>query len=511
MAEPPVAVTPTGIRAGDRATSEALCARRGAAVVGYCQQIAAPGEAVAAAAESFARFRVAVIATPDSDGVDPDILLLSATRHAAARHAPRPALAKVVAQLGGGCRGPQTCALVPELLAARAEDALSDADRLRLSRHVQGCQTCEAAQRRFSAAEATYHNPPDAPPDATTTAAIVGALSPASPRGQTAVAEPVPADAGQRLAAALATPISASPSTRIRDTRPGEPEAADPGPDWPDDSRSVTAARLARVAAAPVAAATARPDGPAPPAPLDPPVGPPGTAVHADDDFGEEVVALESLLDLDEDWGEPAHGPARLPPPPTRHLSDRGDSPELDDDSLEPGQTRRRPWWVLLTPFVVVLAAIFLAVAIAGVLHHSSGHTGTARVIPRPAAVATPVPAANAVRHRAVHHHRRHHHVAATNPTGTSASALSVSPRPSDVVAGATAPSASRPAASPVTPAPSTPASPTPTPAVAAPAPPATSPPATSVQSGGSSTAAPPASGGAPATGAPSTFQATGG
>ena len=174
---PAAGISPAGLRAGDPATCEALCERRGAAVIAYCEHVAAPGAAVAAAAEGFARFRATVIVTPEGADVDPDLLLLSATRHAAAERAPRPALARIATQLGGGHRKPQACALVPELLAARSEGQLSDADRLRLDRHVRGCRSCEDAQRRFGAAEAAYRNPPDAPPDAVATTAIVSALT----------------------------------------------------------------------------------------------------------------------------------------------------------------------------------------------------------------------------------------------------------------------------------------------------------------------------------------------
>jgi len=525
MAEPPVPVTPAGIRSGDRATAEALTARRGAAVLAYCERVAAPGQAQTAAAEAFTRFRAAVIATPDSDGVDPEILLLSATRHAAARHAPRPALAGVAARLGAGRRGPQACALVPELLAARAEGALTDADRLRLSRHLQRCQTCEAAQQRFSAAEAAYHNPTDRPPSGQVSAAIVAALTargPGRPDADAGTDSAGSKDPGERLAAVLAMPIAAEPEADPAvPRRAGEPAGADPGPTWPDESQFVTAARIAPVAT-PVAAGVVATERE-------------GAAVALDDDARGEITALQStlghpveveplgaaeseLFDDDEDDG---HGPGRLPPPPRRF--GRHAAAEVGADDLAPvgaaaavhpfsSSSRRRPPWALLLPLAVVLVAIFIGLALAGVFHGSHAH---AAARPLPAAV-TPTPTPAPRHHVRRHHH--HHHVSASataaassagvaSPTATASTPptpTSLAPRDGDDTS----------SSSPSAPTKSTGTSPSPAaPTASAPTTPtAGSGPATSLQSGGSSTAAPPAGGGAPASGTPSaTFQPAGG
>ncbi len=579
MSEPPVAVTPAGIRAGDRATGEELCARRGAAVLAYCERVAAPGAAVTAAAEGFARFRSAVIATPDSQGVDPEVLLLSATRHAAARHAPRPALARVAAQLGARRRGPQTCALVPELLAARAEGALSDADRLRLSRHVQRCGTCQATQSRFGAAEAAYRSPPDAAPDARATAMIVAALTKRVGMGDTPGAGE-PDDPGRRLAAVLATPIrgdagqtaadgddapggeaashdadaadsdtvASGPGTDDADAdaphadavrserdapydRDGDrgldapssspavvPTSADPGPDWPDDSRIVTAARIARFSAAPMAAVSSPVGGPAPKGHAEAsPAQRSRTPVPVQDGVGDELAVLQSTLDvaavppaaaaapaeddgpddeLDDaaDWVESGHGPGLLPPPPPRRIRRRRDallvtgraSLGLDDDpapedsasrlgaygAVHPLSTsaRRRPVWVLLLPVLVVLIGILAVLAIAGVFSRSP----TRAVVRHPPAATVAVPAAAPV--SASHHvsHRRHHHhhasAAASTATigaipatpgvaGSSGAAAGASPArggASSGLSGAATPAPSSPVS---TPAPSTPVS----------------------------------------------------
>ena len=297
---PGVGISPVGLRAGDPATCEALCERRGAAVLAYCRHVAEPGAAVAAAAESFARFRAAVIAIPEGADVDPDLLLLSATRHAAAEHAPRPARTRIATQLGAGHRRPQACALVPELLAARAEDLLSDADRLRLTRHLQSCRSCEEAQRRFGEAEGSYRNPPDAPPDAAASAAIVSALTAGAPApdGADATAAHLPPEAAAEPAGAGTV----------------EPLDADPGPDWPTEPPVVTAAR-------PVAPAPRSGDAPR------------RMAVIIDDTLGEDIATLRSTLD------EPRHEDPSAAAEPLEAFP----SPDDDADEFDDGAYAREP------------------------------------------------------------------------------------------------------------------------------------------------------------------------
>src|SRR5881409_3500165 len=81
---PTAAVTAKGIRDGDRAALGALVARRGAAVLAYCDRVAAPGRALEAAGEAFARFRREVVAASEPRALDPEALLLSGTRRGAA-------------------------------------------------------------------------------------------------------------------------------------------------------------------------------------------------------------------------------------------------------------------------------------------------------------------------------------------------------------------------------------------------------------------------------------------
>ena len=61
-----------GVRDGDPDAVAALVQRRGAAVLAYCDEVAAPGEAVDAAAEAFGSFRASVADADDVRSVDPE-------------------------------------------------------------------------------------------------------------------------------------------------------------------------------------------------------------------------------------------------------------------------------------------------------------------------------------------------------------------------------------------------------------------------------------------------------
>jgi hypothetical protein len=177
------------VRDGDPAALEGLCERRGPAVLAYCRIVAGDAAAASAAAEAFARFRAAVVAADDLASLNPEALLVSATRHAAAHHA------SVVAS--------GLCAEVPVLLAGRADHSISPANVEFLEGHLEVCWTCRAPVARFVAAEKAYLDPPDdtVPPDAAQ--AIVAAL---------VAAAPVRADAGDAPPAetAVAAPAAAN-------------------------------------------------------------------------------------------------------------------------------------------------------------------------------------------------------------------------------------------------------------------------------------------------------------
>src|SRR3954447_11773259 len=152
-------VTAQGVRDGDRAALATLVERRGAAVLAYCEAVAEPERGLEAAGEAFARFRREVRAAPEPRTLDPEALLLSSTRRAAAAKAPKPAPPRglLARRLGA------TCPLVPELLAIRADGELTTADRLRLARHLERCEACRETARRFDAGEHAYQEAPDEP------------------------------------------------------------------------------------------------------------------------------------------------------------------------------------------------------------------------------------------------------------------------------------------------------------------------------------------------------------
>jgi hypothetical protein len=164
-------VTPTGVRDGDPDALAGLCDRRGPAVIAYCEVVAGPGAAAGAAAEAFGIFRADVVAAGDLGDVNPEALLISATRHAAARHARSDA--------------PSPCAGVPALLAGRADRSITLADHDWLEGHLADCWTCRAPVARFEAADRAYRDPPPGALEPEATAMIVAALTAAAPiRGE---------------------------------------------------------------------------------------------------------------------------------------------------------------------------------------------------------------------------------------------------------------------------------------------------------------------------------------
>jgi hypothetical protein len=213
------AVTPQGIRAGDPAALAALCERRGGAVLAYCREVCEPAAASAAAAEALARFRAAVWAAADASDLEPERLLLSATRHAAAARARTTFEASTPRRMLG--RGQSvTCVRMPGLIVARAENLLGSADLDRLSRHLERCQACRATEAAFRRAERAYVATAHAPLDTSTTALLLAALAEAAP-----VEPPPPVEEPEPEPVLIAAePI------------PAEPIPADPIPDELDDA-----------------------------------------------------------------------------------------------------------------------------------------------------------------------------------------------------------------------------------------------------------------------------------
>src|SRR3954451_1875263 len=184
------AVTPDGVRTGDPDALAALCERRGTAVLCYCREVCAPEDAPLAAAEALARFRAAVWASGEAADLDPEQLLLSATRHSAASRARIPLEPGTTRRMLG--RGQSdTCARMPGLIVARAESLLGDADLDRLSRHLDRCPACRAVEAAFRRAERAYVATTHPPLGSADTALFLAAMAQAAPM-QATVAEPEP-------------------------------------------------------------------------------------------------------------------------------------------------------------------------------------------------------------------------------------------------------------------------------------------------------------------------------
>jgi len=188
-------VTPVGVRDGDPDALAGLCDRRGPAVLAYCEVVAGRGESGAiAAAEAFGSFRAGVVAAPDLASLNPEALLISATRHAAARYA--------------GIGLPAEHGRVPALLAARADRSITLADNDFLEQHLAECWTCRAPVARFEAADRAYLDPPATALEPAVKAAMVAALTAAAP---VLGAEPEPAPYVPEADPAAAFPNGSGP------------------------------------------------------------------------------------------------------------------------------------------------------------------------------------------------------------------------------------------------------------------------------------------------------------
>src|SRR5439155_10524180 len=124
--------------------------------------------------------------------LDPGALLRGAPRRAAAACGSRPAAPRGTLARRRGA----TCALAPELLAARAEGDLTAADRMRLARHLERCEDCLAAAARFAEGERAYHDAPDVPPPDPAAGGLLAALRAAAPNADERRAPPRPQPAG---------------------------------------------------------------------------------------------------------------------------------------------------------------------------------------------------------------------------------------------------------------------------------------------------------------------------
>src|SRR5439155_22642 len=127
-----------------------------------------------------------------ADGALRERLAAAGPRRAAAACGSRPAAPRGTLARRRGA----TCALVPELLAARAEGDLTAADRMRLARHLERCEDCLAAAARFAEGERAYHDAPDVPPPDPAAGGLLAALRAAAPNADERRAPPRPQPAG---------------------------------------------------------------------------------------------------------------------------------------------------------------------------------------------------------------------------------------------------------------------------------------------------------------------------
>jgi hypothetical protein len=149
-------------------------------VLGYCREVCEPADAASAAAEALARFRAAVWAAGEASELEPETLLLGATRHAAAAAARRPAEPRATRRIVGRAHT-EVCAQVPALIVARAESLLGAADQDRLARHLERCASCRETEAAFRRAERAYAASTHPPLDSATTALLLSALAEAAP------------------------------------------------------------------------------------------------------------------------------------------------------------------------------------------------------------------------------------------------------------------------------------------------------------------------------------------
>ncbi len=366
-----MAVTPEGVRGGDPAVLEALIARRGPAVLAFCEAVCEPSVAARAAAEAFARFRALVVAVPDADGVDPEQFLIGATRHAAAAMARPPSEDRGVLRSIGRATSPETSAAVPTLLAARADSMLGVEDLERLTRLLERSASCREVEGAFRRAEQGYRSPPsrELPPDSV--ALIVATMQAAAPVDPAFERLEVPAGGGPAAAVTTAEP---------------EPEHAEPGDGNPDapDAPLVDEAQPAAPEAIPAHAEPepeplpVGPGEPGEPAPfvLDDEGDPDDHDEHHADDLPPIPLADQTLITR-ADAVDPVHAPPPKPPSRLRgalrlphggglHLP-RRPGPRGKGDAHATTGADHGPVFQFLLPALAILIAILVMLAVAGV------------------------------------------------------------------------------------------------------------------------------------------------
>jgi sortase A len=133
--------------------------RRAAAALAYCSRLCTPTAIADAVEAAFARVFEASAAGEATDEAALERRLRSAVRSEAARRASTsgsgvPAR-RLLERLADPNRG-GACELMPALLAARADGALSGRDLERMQTHLRRCGDCRLAEQRFDDAERAF-------------------------------------------------------------------------------------------------------------------------------------------------------------------------------------------------------------------------------------------------------------------------------------------------------------------------------------------------------------------
>jgi hypothetical protein len=156
------AITVRAIRDGEPEALAALCAKRGAPVLAYCEHVAAPRQAGKAAANAFAQLRATIVAASETPSpiIDLEAELLASTRRAAAAlgiHATAPAANGTVDPDAVECAGLET------KLVAQIERPRSDEERQEHAEHIARCPACARAMERLESGQRAFDKPPRAP------------------------------------------------------------------------------------------------------------------------------------------------------------------------------------------------------------------------------------------------------------------------------------------------------------------------------------------------------------
>jgi hypothetical protein len=216
----PAPVTARGVIRGEPAALAGVSSARGRAVLAYCEKVCGHGASLGAAVEAFARFRSTAFHAHDPLALNPDELLLSSTRRAAAGCVTVPERNRTA-----------LCPEIPMLLAENACGTLTARNRDRLRRHLARCPDCRDLEQAQQAGERAYRDPGDRPLSEHEHAVIFASLATAVPSHALNGGDPVreeepalPADAVTALTVheeeeVVAEPAPPPPAERPRTTK----------------------------------------------------------------------------------------------------------------------------------------------------------------------------------------------------------------------------------------------------------------------------------------------------